>query len=57
MTDEQAVVFLYLLMRDEVVPGIISAMWNEIEQVKNKEITYSNKYLEGYARELVARLK
>lgn len=47
---------LYVLMRDELVPGAVERIVREVETTKDKETIYSNKHLERYAEELVERL-
>ena len=49
----------YLLMRDELVPGLIERITMQVENTFKKcdEHVYSNKHLEEYAKELVQRLK
>lgn len=46
--------FLYLLMRDSVVPGEVERLVREAE--KNTDMVYSNTYLAGYAEHLGRRL-
>ena len=53
--NERLVAFLYLLMRDEVVPGRIAQLLRDIRAVEPGAI-YTNKHLEGYAREIADRI-
>jgi len=55
MSLERLRVFLYLLMRDTVVPGEVERMICEAEQSRGVAV-YSNEYLARYAEELAARL-
>jgi len=49
--------FLYVLMRDEVVPGVVEEIVRDhAEAVAAKEIIYSNPFLAAYADELAKRL-
>jgi len=50
--------FLYLLMRDTVVPGEVERLVREAEKGTNHMgvPTYSNSYLSEYAHELSERL-
>jgi hypothetical protein len=51
------VVFLYTLMRDELVPGTVAEiLTNQVEVCKGKDPIYTNKHLEAYAREVAERL-
>ena len=56
--DDLVTLLLYLLMRDEVVPGIMERIVRECEgQNPDQEVIFSNKHLEAYARDLVKRLR
>ena len=48
--------FLYLLMRDHLVPGAVEQIVMDVEKVEQPPV-YSNRHLLNYARELVARLE
>lgn len=52
------VTFFYLLMRDDIVPGKVASIVQEVEATPaNEPIIFTNKRLEAYAREVVNRLK
>lgn len=56
---EKLVSLLYVLMRDEVVPGKIEGiMKGHVEVIARctGPATYSNQFLEGYARDLAQRI-
>ena len=50
------IAFLYLLMRDELVPGKVARLIKKSETTKGKTVWYSNKHLANYAVELARRL-
>lgn len=54
--EENLVSLLYGLMRDHILPGDIEKEVRGVEEFSGHRIVYSNKGLEIYARELVARL-
>ncbi len=54
---EALVAFLYVLIRDEVVPGSIERIMESHIQGRNAPRVYSNPHLEAYARELAGRLR
>ena len=54
--DEKLVEFFYGLIRDEVTPGTIELVFKN-HVTGNDNNVYTNKFLEGYARDLVKRLK
>lgn len=61
--NEKLVAFLYMLMRDEVVPGVVARIAQEIDghaAIGSITITprfsFSNPHLEAYATELAKRL-
>ena len=54
MAVERLRAFLYLLMRDVVVPGEVERLVIEAEKVR--VAIYSNGHLASYAEELVGRL-
>jgi hypothetical protein len=57
MNQDKLKAFLYLLMRDEVVPGIVAGL---VKSVMTKpfdgKVEYSNQHLENYAAELASHL-
>lgn len=55
--EESIVALLYTLIRDCVPPGVIEPMVQDIEKHKEKENVYSNKFIEGYSRDILKRLK
>lgn len=58
MNHKKFQLFLYLLMRDEVVPGKVEKYCRmaEFEDDFPDEVEYTNKYLASYAKELADRL-
>jgi hypothetical protein len=46
--------FLYLVLRDEILPGNIEAMMKQIPE--NESCKFTNKHLEDYAKDLCQRL-
>jgi len=48
--------FLYLLMRDEVVPGAVEQLVRQAENTGTEHVVYTNKGLAQYAEELAKRL-
>lgn len=56
-TKDPAVIFLYLLLREEVSPGAIESRMLEVEEAAGQEIRLTNQYLAGYAMNIVRRLK
>lgn len=54
---ERLVNFLYLLLRDELAAGVVETIAHRTEGIPAEvAVTYSNPHVEGYARELTARL-
>jgi len=56
---DSLVAFLYVLMRDEVVPGKVEAIMKshvELLRENGQPVVFSNKYLEAYARSLAERI-
>ena len=57
MTDQdRLVMFLYLLMRDELPTGSVVKLIGEIEELGNLDPEFSNKHLEAMARDYADRL-
>lgn len=59
MTDARLAAFLYLLMRDDVVPGRVEKLVLETEREEGVAFDlsdYTNKHLAEYAEELAKRL-
>jgi hypothetical protein len=56
--NEFLISFIYQLLRDEIAPGVIEKIICNMENasIMEKEIQYSNKYLEGYAFNISQRL-
>jgi hypothetical protein len=44
-------------MRDHLVPGTVEKILLEIEEFKDAETKFSNKFLEGYALNIISRMK
>lgn len=55
-TEDRLVVLLYLLLRREVSAGAMEHMVNEVEEGCDREISLSNAYLAGYAKNISWRL-
>lgn len=55
MTHEKLVGMLYILMRDDLVPGRVEKLVQDGEN-HPPPYKFSNPHLEAYARELAARL-
>lgn len=55
---ERLVVFLYVLLRDELVPGAVEQIMQSHVEGRGRDMqrSYSNPHLEAYARELAGRL-
>jgi len=53
---EETKAFLYLLMRDTVVPGEVERLVREAERCYDGSV-YSNSHLAAYAKEVARRLE
>ncbi len=54
--DDVLVAFLYTLMRDHVVPGVIERIVNDVYNFKDHKVEYANGYLAQYAQDVASRL-
>lgn len=57
LTDDPLVVFLYLLLRDNIHPGDIEQRMLDLEGLEELPTILTNKYLAGYAENLATRLR
>lgn len=57
VTKNKLTVFIYLLMRDEVTPGIVEKAVQDSENNKDYPIRLTNGHLARYAEEIAERLK
>jgi hypothetical protein len=48
--------FLYILMRDHVVPGTIESILKDLEKHCDLEKEFSNGWLANYAKDIASRL-
>lgn len=56
---EKLVAFLYILMRDELVPGTVAKILHEHVEKLDADlyiVRYTNSFLEAYAREIAEKL-
>lgn len=54
---DRLVVFLYVLMRDEVVSGTVEKIMQDHVEGSDSESSFSNPYLAAHAIELAKRLR
>lgn len=54
-TDDPLVLFLYLLMRDEVVPGAVEGIVQSVVDAEGTTLT--NGFLADYAKDIAGRLR
>lgn len=52
--NKKLIAFLYLLMRDEVVPGRVAHITKEVEHLTDAD--FSNHHLAAYAAEIAQRI-
>jgi len=55
--DQRLITFLYVLLRDRLPAGQVEAIVvDHVEKARDRTCSYSNPYVEAYARELAERL-
>lgn len=57
VNDSRLTAFLYLLIRDEVTPGRIELLLDQLGRDQGQKVYYSNGWLAQYAADVAERLK